>query len=196
MKNSTLDYYNKNADSFFKRTINHIITDTQKSFCEKIPKNGRILDFGCGSGRDSKLFINMGYEVDAIDGSIEICKVASSYIGINVKHMLFQDLKEKEKYDGIWACSSILHLPKKELIDVLKKMSDALKTMGIIYTSFKYGDFEGERNERHFTDFTEKSFNSFIKDIKELKILECWITNDVRPQKSNEKWLNVFLQKN
>ena len=196
MKNSTLDYYNKNADSFFKRTINHIITDTQKSFCEKIPKNGRILDFGCGSGRDSKLFINMGYEVDAIDGSIEICKVASSYIGINVKHMLFQDLKEKEKYDGIWACSSILHLPKKELIDVLKKMSDALKTRGIIYTSFKYGDFEGERNERHFTDFTEKSFNSFIKDIKELKILECWITNDVRPQKSNEKWLNVFLQKN
>ena len=196
MKNSTLDYYNKNADSFFKRTINHIITDTQKSFCEKIPKNGRILDFGCGSGRDSKLFINMGYEVDAIDGSIEICKVASSYIGINVKHMLFQDLKEKEKYDGIWACSSILHLPKKELIDVLKKMSDALKTRGIIYTSFKYGDFEGERNERHFTDFTEKSFNSFIKDIKELKILECWITNDVRTQKSNEKWLNVFLQKN
>ena len=196
MKNITLDYYNKNADSFFKRTINHIITDTQKSFCEKIPKNGRILDFGCGSGRDSKLFINMGYEVDAIDGSIEICKVASSYIGINVKHMLFQDLKEKEKYDGIWACSSILHLPKKELIDVLKKMSDALKTRGIIYTSFKYGDFEGERNERHFTDFTEKSFNSFIKDIKELKILECWITNDVRPQKSNEKWLNVFLQKN
>ena len=196
MKNITLDYYNKNADSFFKRTINHIITDTQKSFCAKIPKNGRILDFGCGSGRDSKLFINMGYEVDSIDGSIEMCKVASLYIGINVKHMLFQDLNEKEKYDGIWACSSILHLPKKELIDVLKKMSDALKTRGIIYTSFKYGDFEGERNERHFTDFTEKSFNSFIKDIKELKILECWITNDVRPQKSNEKWLNVFLQKN
>lgn len=66
-------------------------------------------------------------KVDAIDGSVELCKIAQKYTGINVRPMLFQQLDEEEKYDGIWACSSILHLPKKELKSVFEKMLKALK---------------------------------------------------------------------
>ena len=79
------------------------------------------------------------------------------------KKLLFNELKEIEKYDGIWACSPILHLPKNELKVVFGKMIKALKREGIIYISFKYGDFEGERNGRYFTDFTEEKFNKFVK---------------------------------
>jgi predicted SAM-dependent methyltransferase len=85
-----------------------------------------------------------------MDGSKELCRIASEYTGIDVKHAYFQDLNEQEKYDGIWACASVLHLTKSELKAVLKKMSDALKSKGVIYVSFKYGEFEGERNGRYF----------------------------------------------
>ena len=74
-------------------------------------------------------------------------------------------------------------------------MCVALKESGIIYTSFKYGDFEGERNGRHFTDFTEDSFQDFIKEVPEIMIVENWITGDVRPGRGEEKWLNLILQK-
>ena len=83
--------------------------------------------------------------VDATDGSETLCRLASEYTGIVVRQMLFEELDAKEQYDGIWACSSILHLPKDSLKVVLKKMIVALKAHGIIYISFKYGTFEGER---------------------------------------------------
>ena len=74
-------------------------------------------------------------------------------------------------------------------------MSKALKDDGIIYTSFKYGDFEGERNGRFFTDFTLDVFKDFIHDVDTLIIKEYWITTDVRPGREEEKWLNLLLQK-
>ena len=74
-------------------------------------------------------------------------------------------------------------------------MCIALKSAGVIYSSFKYGDFEGERNGRYFTDFTEDTFRDFIKDIPELTIEDHWITSDVRPGRGNEKWLNLIIRK-
>lgn len=153
------------------------------------------MDYGCGSGRDTKYFLEQGCKVTAIDGSQELCKLASEYTGIPVKHMLFQDLNEKESYDGIWACSSILHVPANELRDIIKKMANALRAHGIIYTSFKYETFEGERNGRYFTDMTEETFAKLIQDMDELEIEEQWITSDIRPGRGEEKWLNLILRK-
>ena len=110
--------------------------------------------------------------------------------------MLFQELDVCDKYDGIWACASILHLPKNDLKIVLQKMEAALKKHGFIYTSFKYGEFEGERNGRYFTDFTIDTFQTFIQDIEGLQIKENWMTGDVRPGRGEERWLNLILQKN
>ena len=136
-----------------------------------------------------------GYHVDAIDGSKELCKLASEYAGIEVKNMYFEELSEAEKYDGIWACSSILHLSTVELMKVMRKMAVALKENGIIYTSFKYGIFAGERNERFFTDMTEETVKDFLSEIDNLHIQEQWITSDVRPGRGEEKWLNLILRK-
>ena len=196
MSDKTLDYYNQNANTFVAGTVSVDFKETQDRFLGKLQVGDYILDFGCGSGRDAKYFLRAGLKVDAIDGSEELCKIASEYIGIEVKQMLFQELNEHEKYDGIWACSSILHLPKAELKLVFGKMVTALKTKGIIYTSFKYGVFEGERNGRYFTDFTIDTFTDFIQDVEYLKIKEYWITGDARPGRGEEKWLNLILQKN
>ncbi len=195
ISNKTIDYYNENAKDFVQGTISVDFTKVQHKFIERLEKGDYILDFGCGSGRDTKYFIDNGFKVDAIDGSEELCKLASDYTGINVKHMYFQQLSDIDKYNGIWACSSILHLKYEELVRVIEKMNLALKQNGIIYTSFKYGDFEGERNGRYFTDMTEISFKKLIKNIRDLRIEEYWITSDVRPGRGEEKWLNLILRK-
>ena len=193
--NSTLGYYDNHADEFYKSTVNVQFSTMQECFLEKLKKGSYILDFGCGSGRDTKYFLEKGCSVDAIDGSKELCKLASEYTGIEVKNMFFQELVEVDKYDGIWACSSILHLPIDELDKVMRKMVVALKENGIIYTSFKYGTFAGERNGRFFTDMTEETFADFLSRIDGLEVEEQWTTSDVRPGRGEEKWLNLILRK-
>ena len=191
----TIEYYNQNAARYLEDTAGVEFTEIQNTFLNLLQEGARILDFGCGSGRDSLEFLRRGYQVEATDGSEEMCRAAAGLTGLAVRQMLFRELDEQEKYDGIWACSSILHLPKPELRDVLEKMTAALKIHGIIYTSFKYGTFEGERNGRYFTDFTEETFAEFIKGMAGLTIEKMWITDDVRPGRGEEKWMNMILRK-
>lgn len=191
----TLIYYNKNAADFINTTQGVDFHQIQDIFLSYLSEGASILDFGCGSGRDAKRFKDLGYQITAVDGSEELCKVAAKYIGIPVRKMLFQELDDQEKYDGIWACASILHLSKNELADVLQKMCRALKNNGIIYTSFKYGTFEGERNGRYFTDLTEDSFRILLRSVRGLSVEKLWLTGDVRKDRGNEKWLNIILRK-
>lgn len=192
----TIRYYNKNAVNFITSTQGVKFHEIQMRFTGKLFRGAFILDFGCGSGRDTKCFLSKGYRVDAIDGSEEMCRLAGEYTGIMVRRMLFQELSVENRYDGIWACSSILHLPYKELKDVFIKMSRALKENGIVYTSFKYGTFEGERNGRYFTDMTEEKMENLLNETSVFHTEEQWISTDVRPGRGNEKWLNIILRKN
>ncbi|MCR5666235.1 MAG: class I SAM-dependent methyltransferase [Eubacterium sp.] len=191
----TLKYYNENAEKFVQGTSLVDFSETQNRFLSKLSPGAEILDFGCGSGRDTKSFMDKGFVVTATDGSKELCELASEFTGIKVKQMLFQELSEVDRYDGIWACSSILHLTKEQLSNVFEKMAAALKANGIIYTSFKYSDFEGERNGRYFTDFTIDLFKKFMEGICGIEIEEYWLTGDVRAGREEEKWLNVILRK-
>ncbi|MDD7388765.1 MAG: class I SAM-dependent methyltransferase [Lachnospiraceae bacterium] len=191
----TLSYYKENAENFINGTVAVDFSAVADRFAALLSKGASVLDYGCGSGRDTKYFLDKGFQVEAIDGSKELCRYAEEYTGIPVRCILFQDLNELEKYDGIWACSSILHVPKKELPDIFARMIAALKSEGLIYTSFKYGNFEGERNGRHFSDFTTDSFASFLVQFPELQIIDEWVSVDVRPGRSEEKWLNIILKK-
>lgn len=190
----TIEYYENNAQDFADSTVDIEFSEIQDTFLAELKNGASVLDFGCGSGRDTRYFLKRGYKVIALDGSAELCKIAEEKTGVSVIHMDFNEFEEKDKYDGIWACSSILHLPKKELKQVLVNMEQALHIGGIIYTSFKYGDFEGTRNGRFFTDFTEDSFRSFFSEIERLMIKQLWITRDARPGRLNEKWLNMILR--
>lgn len=191
----TLEYYNKNAEAFAASTREIKFTEIQDKFLNYLKPGARVLDFGCGPGRDTKYFLDQGLQVDAIDGSAEFVRMASEYTQITVKQILFQDLDATELYDGIWACSSILHLPGDELADVFGKMGRALVSQGIVYTSFKYGIGEGERNGRYFTDMTEDKITELLEKVELFIIEEMWITSDVRPGRENEKWLNLILRK-
>lgn len=191
--NKTLDYYNTFYKKFITDTLEANASELHHSFLKHLPKGASILDLGCGSGRDSKVFLNLGYKVCALDGSKELYKFASEYIGQEVLCKTFDEIDFEEEFEGIWACASLLHIPYKDLPNIFKKLWKALKQEGYLYASFKYGDFEGERKSRYFTDLTEDKFKKLLKPFNEFEIVETTITRDIRKGREGEKWLNVVL---
>lgn len=194
MDGDTLSYYNENAAEFFEGTVNVEFSLTQNKFLEYLDSGATILDLGCGSGRDTKYFLERNYNVEAIDGSAELCRLASDFAGIEVKNLVFDEFEEEDRYDGIWACSSILHISLDELKYIFIKIAHALRDKGIFYTSFKFGQFEGIRNGRYFTDMTEDRMNQLLDETNVFQNVEHWITKDVRPGRE-EIWLNIILRK-
>ena len=190
----TLSFYNSNASSFISRTVAADVETLREKFIKYIPQNGYVLDFGCGSGRDTKFFLEAGFRVDAVDGSEELCTAASEYSGVKVRCMDFFEMSAEEQYDGIWASASVLHVEKDRLPELFRIMATALKPGGVMYLSFKYGDFSGTREGRHFTDLTEKSFRELLSGLDDLSIEEEWISEDVRPDRT-VRWLNEIVRK-
>ena len=192
----TLEYYAANAEAFASSTVDVAFSSVQKCFEGLLQPGARVLDFGCGSRRDAKHFLEAGFAVDAVDGSPELCRIASELTGLPVRCMRFEELSAQSIYDGIWACSSILHVPSRQLLALLAKMAAALKPGGVVYTSFKLGEFEGVRNGRYFSDFTPESFARLLDKVPALREEEHWISGDARPGREDEKWLNLILRKN
>ncbi len=195
MENTTLAYYEKNKELFKVTTQKLDFSKYQDLFLSYLLPNSLILDFGCGVGRDTKYFLEKNYKVEALDGSIEMCNIASSFCNIDVKNILFEDFNEENKYNGIWACSSILHVPYNNLGKIFKSLHKALLENGILYVSFKYGDFEGYRNERYFTDLTLDKFLEIPNILELYSIEKHFVTSDVRQNRENEKWLNIIMRK-
>ena len=196
MKDKTLNYYNENAKEYFDATFSIDMTDLYKGFLDNMIKGGRILDLGCGSGRDSLYFKNNGYLVTAVDGCEQLAKEAEELISEKVIVSTFEDLKLEEKYDGIWACASLLHVNRDKIISLLRKLSNNLKESAVFYISFKYGENEYIDNKgRYFNCYTEDSFIDTIKGIKELKIKSIYKSGDTLKGRDSLLWLNILLEK-
>ncbi len=191
----TLDYYNKNSELFTKDTVDADFSAIPNAFLGYLESGALILDFGCGTGRDSKYFLDHGFRVEAADGSEEMVRIANEYTGLPVKQILFEELDETEKYDGIFANASILHVPYSDLPSVLTKMKKAVKHNGIIYVSFKYGNTDKMRGDRYYTDMDEDRFAELLNAVDGLTVLRQFVSADVRPDHADEKWLNVFMKR-
>lgn len=191
--NDTIRYYDENAEDFIAGTLQADMRATRERFLALLQPGALILDLGCGSGRDSKAFLEQGYQVEAIDGSQELCSAASRLTGLVVRHQTFDQLQEDEKYAGIWACASLLHVPKSDMPAILERVRAALKPHGIVYISVKEGECDDLRKGRHFADYREEEFISLIETQK-LEVIEHWNSEDVRPARS-EHWINVLARR-
>ncbi len=188
---NNISYYNKNADSFFENSVNADMSAVRERFLSYVPAGGRILDAGCGSGRDSRAFLDAGYDVVSFDASEEMCRRATDYIGRDVINMRFEDISFAREFDGIWACASLLHVPMEDLPGVMAKLKDALKAGGALYASFKYGEGTTMRGERQFSDFTEKSILPLM-EAAGFEVVSNLVGSDSRPGREDEKWVNVI----
>lgn len=195
MKN-TLEYYDNNSNEYYKEWNTEFLEnynfDVPDVFLSYLKPNAYILDLGCGIGRDSLYFKKKNYKVKAIDGSKEMCKIASELINDEVEQINFLDIDYKNEFDGIFACASLLHLDKEELLICLEKIIDALKDNGILYASFKYGDTERIKDNRFFNDMTETKFKSICSNFDNIEILKAWKTIQY---KNHNAFINFIIRK-
>lgn len=191
----SIDYYNKYAAKEFEETVNQDMSEIMREFLNYLEEGDTILDLGCGSGRDSLTLYELGYDVTPLDASSEMCKLAEIHTGLDVLQMTFEQIDFDDVFDGIWACASLLHTPKKELSGILTKIARALNDKGILYMSFKLGDFEGFRGERYFSDFTADSISQLLRENGRFEIQKLWETEDIRSGHSDVRWLNVLAKK-
>lgn len=191
-QDTTLSWYRENAIQYAEETRNSLVLDALWEFLSRMKEGGTILDYGSGSGRDSAYFLDKGFSVDSLDGSAEMKAQAERLFGIKVKLSSFLSLEEKEKYDGIWAQASILHLEEHDLKTALTLIERALKRDGVFYSSFRKGEEDGYEKGRWYTNMTERRFLSLLP--ASLYVEKIWESQDVRPG-VRRTWLSIICRK-
>ena len=193
---NTLRYYDENFKVYSEEWSNNFTDnfnfENPNIFISYLRDGAYVLDLGCGHGRDTMYFIEKGYKVKAIDGSLEMCRLASKNTGINVEQINFLDMNYDNEFDGIFASASLLHLNNNDLIIVLKKISKALKENGILLASFKYGELERFKGERFFNDMTEDKFRKICDNVSNLRIVRVF-GND--GYENHSSFINFVLKK-
>jgi 2-polyprenyl-3-methyl-5-hydroxy-6-metoxy-1,4-benzoquinol methylase len=188
----TINYYNDYATEYFEQTINASVGNIRNTFLNYLPATASILDAGCGSGRDSKAFMEVGHHVVAFDASIKLCQLASKFIGVKVVHCSFTEFTSLNKFDGVWACASLLHVPRQDLKSTFIHLASLIKKDGYLYCSFKYGN---EQILQEYRLFNNQTIGSLSKNLPStLEIKEHWLSKDETTLNRKQKWLNVILR--
>lgn len=149
-EDGTQHFYSANATTYVQ-SGGKAVSQHLHTFLADLPARAKILELGCGSGRDAQAMIAAGYDVEPTDGIPEIARKAEGLLGIPVKVLRFEDLEAFDTYDAIWANASLLHVARPALPDVLTKIRAALKPGGLHLATYKGGGQEGlDRHGRYF----------------------------------------------
>lgn len=191
--NKTIAYYNQHAMEYFAETVQVDLGKQRDVFLLVLPPGGQIMDLGCGSGRDSRYFLEKGFAVDALDASKELCKLAQQFTGIPVQCCTIQEWEPEKSYDGIWACASLLHLEREDLQVFFKNCHWFLKKNGIMFVSAKEEIKTGiDEKERFFTNFDETLIRELVYDDPRYEMMRLWRTQDGLGRKT--KWINMLVR--
>lgn len=194
MIKDSINYYETYAEDFVASTVNVDMSKLYAEFERYLKPGCRIMDLGCGSGRDSRYFSEKGYDVVAVDPSSVMCKRTKEFAGVITYTLKAEEVLFEDEYDAVWACASLLHISKENQEFVLRKVCRALRQDGILYCSWEYGNQERLENGRNFTDLDEKELNHILLEISDLKLIKSWVTTDMRSNRQEQKWLNVLLR--
>ena len=165
MDNITIDVYNKNAAEYANLDIDNVSLKAYRDFSSALPKNGLVLDYGCGPGYFAKKFLADGFKVDAFDASEKMIEIASMETQINWWVADFKSFRATKQYDGIWANFSLLHAPKKEIIPLIKTIFKSLKPHGLFSIGLKLGTGEKRDNiGRKYSYFEEQEISNILEN--------------------------------
>jgi SAM-dependent methyltransferase len=126
-------------------------------FLDRLRPGSRILELGCGGGRDTEAMIQGGFIVDATDGSAEMARKAEERTGQPVRVMRFDQLDAVEAYDAVWAHASLLHAPRSALPEILTLVFRALRPGGYHFANFKGGGVEGRDRLGRYYNYCDEA---------------------------------------
>ena len=198
----TLNYYDDNAVEFAIQTVSIDMHNLYELFINQLPQRNKhyLLDVGCGSGRDANYFAKQGYDVTAIDVSAELIQWAQRHnmsSKIDWHHLDFSGIEKQpwaNKFTGIWACASLLHVPFLELPCIIELLLETLTDEGVMYLSFKYGEGEQVDSERFFCDMDEVRWKTIVAKIPQVIEYDIWLSSDKRADCKNA-WFNVMIKR-
>ena len=192
---SSIGFYDQNAEDFFQRSIDADMAQGHADFLAVVRAGGRILDAGCGSGRDSLVFLDLGFQVTAMEASEALAALARAHTGLPVEVLTFDQVSWLEAFDGVWACASLLHVPRSDLPVAIGRLCDALIPGGILWMSFKHGAAEREVGGRLFTDLNERTGRELLEELEGLELISVRVTDDPRVDRPGERWLSLLCRK-
>ena len=188
------NYYESNAERYAAETISADMSEQYQRFLPLLKKGAKILDVGSGSGRDACYFQKQGYQVTALEPSKNLCREIRKVFSGEIVCSEVQNYRPTERYDGIWACASLIHLQEEEILCFFKKIDMYLNDNGIVYVSGKSGISTGEVEDgRFFLEFTEQLVEKILTVNKQLQLEQLWYTEDVSGRRGF-RWLNVVLR--
>jgi len=165
---TTIGHYDRLAEDFWQKTKNHDVSQNYEAFLEAIEESPpyKILDLGCGPGRDLSYFRALGHAVTGLDGSREFVAMARAHSNCEVLHQDFLELNLPEKhYDGVFANASLFHVPSSELPRILLDLFVTLKPRGILFCSNPRGNNDEELiDERYGCFLNLKTWRRYVTD--------------------------------
>lgn len=194
MDKSTIDYYNRNADSYYWNTVGVDMSVFRKKFASYLPNEASVIDMGCGSGRDVMAFSDMGHDAAGLDAAKELLKLAEERLEIKTIAADMSEYKAASPYDGIWCCASLIHLNDEEKARFFRNLDRNLKPGGALFLSVKEGIETGRDSEGVYTsNCTGAELRRRLEDAG-CEILDDRVTTDAMGR-GNVRWLNVFARK-
>ena len=189
MDETTRGFYDGDPEGYSEATRWNDVTALTGRFTSYLSHGARILDLGCGSGRDTLAFRHLGFDVVPVDGSEGMCRIASEFTGSEVRRLDFLDLDYVDEFDGVWACASLLHLRPEEIPEVMGLVRRALRSKGVFFLSFKEGNFRGYRDGRWYTDMTLEGLKELAEETG-FEVLDIWESVDRR----GVRWVSGILR--
>ena len=194
MPTPTPDWYSTHAAAFCARTFAIDMEPARQRFLRHVPARGRILDVGCGSGRDSKRFAELGYAVDARDRSREIADEATRRTGLAVRVEDVLEMTDRDAFDGIWASAMLIHIESDdEFLEAVRRLARALRPDGALYISLKQSERAELADGRTFRFWSPEAVSRSVHAIGMLRLVEEWIAEDGPPRET--RWVNVIARR-
>ena len=188
------EYYEINAKQYADQTFFADMSGQYKRFLPLLGEQARILDVGSGSGRDACYFQKKGYQVTALEPSKNLCREIQKVFSGEIVCSDIQSYQPEQRFDGIWACASFLHLRLEEVLCFFENIDLYLNDNGVVYLSGKNGIHTGEAEDgRYFLEFTEELVENILVVNERMKLKELWYTEDVRGRQGF-RWMNIVVK--
>lgn len=202
---TTIDTYDKTAPEYIVKVQKYAPEEEREKFISLVKPGGKILDVGCGSGRDANYFASKGFVVTGVDLSTGLLSYAREHADKNATfiEMDLRLIKLDASFNGIWASASLLHLKRDEFLPVIRNFQHMLIPGGTLFLLMKEGTGEQlvtsgtiEGDTRFFTYYMSDELRGLLEGAG-FKMIDqyTWDQKDRNDERPHEVWISTFAKK-